>query len=88
MSKLSSPPQIQCPRVKRPPWSDDREQRKKIQEEYERRRMQLRDLCLALKAKSVSDLQDILFSMLLSECVYKLSYVAQGDAATVLRQTK
>ncbi|GAB2282294.1 hypothetical protein Dimus_016842 [Dionaea muscipula] len=62
MSKISSPPQIRCPAVKWPPWSDDRERRKKIREEYERRRMQLRDLRLALKAESVSDLQDILFA--------------------------
>ncbi|GAB2282419.1 hypothetical protein Dimus_016963 [Dionaea muscipula] len=71
MPKLPSLPQIQCPRVKWPPWSDDREQRKKIQEEYERRRKQLHDLCRAVKAESVSDLQDILCCMVLSECVYK-----------------
>ncbi|KAG2672644.1 hypothetical protein I3760_13G051900 [Carya illinoinensis] len=54
------------------PWNkDDREQRKKIQEEYERRKKQLHDLCRALKAESVLDLQDILCCMVLSECVYK-----------------
>ncbi|KAI4354206.1 hypothetical protein L6164_003096 [Bauhinia variegata] len=53
------------------PWSNHREQKKKIQEEYERRRKQLQDLCLALKAESISDLQDILCCMVLSECVYK-----------------
>ncbi|XP_040993723.1 uncharacterized protein LOC121240371 isoform X1 [Juglans microcarpa x Juglans regia] len=53
------------------PWNyDDREQRKRIPEEYERRKKQLHDLCLALKAESVSDLQDILCCMVLSECVY------------------
>ena len=60
-----------------PPWlnsgnSNSREHRKKIQLEYERRRKQLHDLCLAVKADSVSDLQDILCCMVLSECVYKV----------------
>ncbi|XP_062174426.1 uncharacterized protein LOC133879728 isoform X1 [Alnus glutinosa] len=54
------------------PWNNnDREQRKRIQEEYERRKKQLHQLCRALKAESVSDLQDILCCMVLSECVYK-----------------
>ncbi|XP_027334122.1 uncharacterized protein LOC113848908 isoform X2 [Abrus precatorius] len=53
------------------PWTSHREQKKRIQEEYHRRRKQLNDLCLALKAESVSDLQDLLCCMVLSECVYK-----------------
>ncbi|XP_043709847.1 uncharacterized protein LOC122658795 [Telopea speciosissima] len=53
------------------PWKNDREQRKKLQEEYERRKKQLHELCHAVKADSVSDLQDILCCMVLSECVYK-----------------
>ncbi|XP_058093502.1 uncharacterized protein LOC131239688 isoform X2 [Magnolia sinica] len=53
------------------PWKNDREQRKKLQEEYERRRKQLQGLCHAVKADSISDLQDILCAMVLSECVYK-----------------
>ncbi|XP_059457285.1 uncharacterized protein LOC132187117 [Corylus avellana] len=54
------------------PWNNnDREQRKMIQEEYERRKKQLHQLCRALKAESVSDLQDILCCMVLAECVYK-----------------
>lgn len=53
------------------PWKDDREQRKKIREEYERRSKQLHDLCRAVEAESMSDLQDILCCMVLSECVYK-----------------
>ncbi|XP_019263724.1 PREDICTED: uncharacterized protein LOC109241438 isoform X2 [Nicotiana attenuata] len=57
--------------VVRWPWADDREQRKLIQEEYERRKKQLQELCLAVKAESVADLQDILCCMVLSECVYK-----------------
>ncbi|KAK9141063.1 hypothetical protein Scep_010744 [Stephania cephalantha] len=55
------------------PWKSEREQRRKIQEEYERRRRQLQELCHAVKAESVSDLQDVLSCMLLSECVYKPS---------------
>lgn len=73
--KLQLPPlpQIRWQGVKLfPPWSSDREQRKKIQEEYERRRKQLHDLCRAVKAESVNDLQEILCCMVLSECVYKI----------------
>ncbi|CAL1412150.1 unnamed protein product [Linum trigynum] len=59
-------------RMKWPPWiNDDREQRKKIHQEYEFRKRQLHDLCLAVKADSISDLQDILCCMVLAECVYK-----------------
>ncbi|CAN1130899.1 hypothetical protein LINPERHAP2_LOCUS6108 [Linum perenne] len=60
-------------RMKWPPWinGDDREQRKRIHREYERRKRQLHDLCLAVKADSISDLQDILCCMVLAECVYK-----------------
>ncbi|PQQ13795.1 uncharacterized protein Pyn_00039 [Prunus yedoensis var. nudiflora] len=56
------------------PWvggEDYREHRRRIHQEYERRRKQLHDLCDAVKADSVSDLQDILCCMVLSECVYK-----------------
>ncbi|GAV70759.1 Lipase_3 domain-containing protein [Cephalotus follicularis] len=59
-------------RMKWPPWNkNDREERKRIHEEYEKRKKQLHDLCVSVKAESVSDLQDILCSMVLSECVYK-----------------
>ncbi|KAM1863562.1 hypothetical protein ACFX14_003889 [Malus domestica] len=56
------------------PWlfkEDDREHRRRIHQEYEGRRKQLHDLCPAVKVDSVSDLQDILCCMVLSECVYK-----------------
>ncbi|RDX79434.1 hypothetical protein CR513_40140 [Mucuna pruriens] len=49
------------------PWASHREHKMRIQEEYHR----LRNLCHALKADSVSDLQDLLCCMVLSECVYK-----------------
>lgn len=49
------------------PWASHREHKKRIQEEYHR----LRNLCHALKADSVADLQDLLCCMVLSECVYK-----------------
>ncbi|EEF29329.1 hypothetical protein RCOM_0318150 [Ricinus communis] len=60
-------------RMRWPPWihSDRQQQRKMIQQEYVRRRKQLHDLCHAVKADSVSDLQDILCCMVLAECVYK-----------------
>ncbi|XAR60907.1 Triacylglycerol lipase [Bertholletia excelsa] len=63
------PPQWRM--VVRWPWNNGREQRKRIQQEYERRKKQLHDLCSAVKAESVPDLQDILCCMVLSECVYK-----------------
>ncbi|XP_020111587.1 uncharacterized protein LOC109726422 [Ananas comosus] len=48
-----------------------REAERRIREEYERRRGQLRELCGAVKVDSVADLQEVLCSMVLSECVYK-----------------
>ncbi|KAL6555620.1 hypothetical protein OROHE_007292 [Orobanche hederae] len=55
------------------PWPPNgrREQQKKIQEELEYRKKQLQDLCYAVKAETLSDLQEILCCMVLSECVYK-----------------
>ncbi|XP_057513276.1 uncharacterized protein LOC130795273 [Actinidia eriantha] len=67
--RVSWPPQWRM--VVRWPWTNGREQRKRIQEEYERRKKKLYNLCCAVKAESVSDLQDILCCMVLSECVYK-----------------
>ena len=61
-------------RMKWPPWdAGEREHRKMLHQEYERRRRQLQDLCLAVKADTVADLQDILCCMVLSECVYKVN---------------
>ncbi|KAG8488430.1 hypothetical protein CXB51_016464 [Gossypium anomalum] len=55
-----------------PPWNTGgREHRQRLQQEYERRKRQLQELCRAVKVDSVSDLQDILCCMVLSECVYK-----------------
>lgn len=58
------------------PWADAREQRKLMQDEYKRRKKQLQDLCHAVKAESVADLQDILCCMVLSECVYKVNLIS------------
>ncbi|CAN4093296.1 unnamed protein product [Withania somnifera] len=69
MSKITWPQQWKM--VVRWPWADASEQRKLMQEEYKRRKKQLQDLCHAVKAESVVDLQDILCCMVLSECVYK-----------------
>lgn len=57
--------------MKWPSWIKGREQRKKMQEEIQRRKKQLTNLCIAVKADSLSDLQDVLCCMVLSECVYK-----------------
>ncbi|XP_076930259.1 uncharacterized protein LOC143594982 [Bidens hawaiensis] len=53
------------------PWITGREQRKRMHQEFQRRKKQLHNLCIAVKADSLSDLQDILCCMVLSECVYK-----------------
>ncbi|CAN6446860.1 unnamed protein product [Victoria cruziana] len=55
------------------PWPGGgaKEERLKIQEEYRRRKQQLQNLCRAVRAESLADLQDILCAMVLSECVYK-----------------
>lgn len=66
------PPQWQWGMVVRWPWTNGREQRKRLHEEAERRKKQLQDLCYAVKAESITDLQDILCCMVLSECVYKV----------------
>lgn len=47
-----------------------------MQDEYKRRKKQLQDLCHAVKAESVADLQDILCCMVLSECVYKVNLIS------------
>lgn len=73
--QLPALPQIRWVGGKWPPWSTDREHQQKLQEEYERRRKQLQDLCRAIKAESVSDMQDILCCMVLSECVYKVAFL-------------
>lgn len=70
-SRLASGGGLSWPRM-RWPWQPGREERQRIQEEFDRRRRQLQDLCRAVKTESVSDLQDILCSMVLSECVYKV----------------
>ncbi|KAG9143538.1 hypothetical protein Leryth_015963 [Lithospermum erythrorhizon] len=67
--KVTWPPQWKM--VVRWPWSAGREQRKRIQEEFERKKKQLHHLCNAVQAENVLDLQDILCCMVLSECVYK-----------------
>ncbi|CAA6668175.1 unnamed protein product [Spirodela intermedia] len=57
-----------------PPWWRDvgkKEQEKRLREEFELRRRQLQDLCGAVKAESIADLQEVICSMVLSECVYK-----------------
>ncbi|KAL4192790.1 hypothetical protein AMTRI_Chr06g173710 [Amborella trichopoda] len=61
------------PQWRWPPWqaAADREEKRRAREEYARKRAQLQNLCAALKADSLPDMQDVLCSMVLSECVYK-----------------
>lgn len=62
------------------PWQDGRrETQRRLQEELERRKKQLLELCFAVKAETLSDLQEILCCMVLSECVYKvICYLVYG----------
>ncbi|KAL9274433.1 hypothetical protein AKJ16_DCAP06997 [Drosera capensis] len=64
-------PTLQWPKVKVPSMIQWKWPPRKIQEEYERRKKQINELCGVVKADSVADLQDILCCMVLSECVYK-----------------
>ncbi|KAK8955371.1 hypothetical protein KSP40_PGU000558 [Platanthera guangdongensis] len=69
---LLAPPKWHWPRW--PTWKaeqDRREQDRLLRLEYEKQQRQLQDLCQAVKADSVADLQEILCSMVLAECVYK-----------------
>ncbi|EPS74140.1 lipase class 3 family protein [Genlisea aurea] len=53
-------------------WPNQRiDQQRKIKEEVESGKRQLQELCRALKAETVAELQEILCCMVLSECVYK-----------------
>ncbi|KAD3068467.1 hypothetical protein E3N88_36347 [Mikania micrantha] len=61
----------QWPYAMKWPWIKGREHRKRMHEEFQRRKKQLHNLCIAVKADSLSDLQDVLCCMVLSECVYK-----------------
>lgn len=69
---LLAPPGLHWPRW--PPWKGEqgrREHDRLLRLEFEKQQRQLHDLCKAAKAESVADLQDILCSMVLAECVYK-----------------
>ncbi|KAM3241529.1 hypothetical protein ACQJBY_054426 [Aegilops geniculata] len=60
-----------------PPWApawpgDRRRQRERMfREEFERRRIQLRELCRAVRVDTIAELQELLCAMVLAECVYK-----------------
>lgn len=55
--------------------SDRKNQERALREALKRHLRQLNDLCRAVKAESIADLQEILCSMILSECVYKVDYI-------------
>uniref|UniRef100_A0A8R7QQX8 Fungal lipase-type domain-containing protein n=1 Tax=Triticum urartu TaxID=4572 RepID=A0A8R7QQX8_TRIUA len=42
-----------------------------FREEFERRRIQLRELCRAVRVDTIAELQELLCAMVLAECVYK-----------------
>lgn len=70
LPRLPTPPQWRWP-----PWrrgNKKEEEEKRVREELERRRLQIKDLCQALKVYTQSDLNDLLCSMVLCECVYKV----------------
>jgi hypothetical protein len=54
------------------PWKEDKKRKQELQEEYRRRKMQIEDLCEAVKVDDFEDLQDVLGAMVLSECAYKV----------------
>lgn len=69
------------------PWQEDKKRKQELQEEYRRRKMQIEDLCGAVKVDDFEDLQDVLGAMVLSECAYKVCQMLcfqQGRAALQL----
>ncbi|XP_078156316.1 lipase class 3 family protein isoform X2 [Carex rostrata] len=54
-----------------PPWKGREEEKRRIREELDLRRKHLQQLCRAVNVESVAELQDVLCSMVLAECVYK-----------------
>lgn len=55
-----------------PPWKGREEEKRRIREELDLRRKQLQQLCRAVNVDSLAELQDVLCSMVLAECVYKV----------------
>ncbi|CAM6107339.1 unnamed protein product [Calypogeia fissa] len=53
------------------PWHEDKKKKEELQAEYRRRKMQIEDLCAAVKVEDLEDLQDVLGAMVLAECAYK-----------------
>ncbi|XP_044954121.1 uncharacterized protein LOC123404263 isoform X2 [Hordeum vulgare subsp. vulgare] len=71
-------PPIAVPRCPWPPpwapaWPGDRQRQRErmFREEFERRRIQLRELCRAVRVDTIAELQELLCAMVLAECVYK-----------------
>ncbi|VAI46172.1 unnamed protein product [Triticum turgidum subsp. durum] len=71
-------PPIAVPRWPWPPpsapaWPGDRRRQRErmFREEFERRRIQLRELCRAVRVDTIAELQELLCAMVLAECVYK-----------------
>ncbi|KQJ99498.1 hypothetical protein BRADI_3g43530v3 [Brachypodium distachyon] len=66
-------PRWPWPPPRAPAWPGDRRRQRErmFREEFERRRIQLRELCRAVRVDTLAELQELLCAMVLAECVYK-----------------
>ncbi|XP_048533636.1 uncharacterized protein LOC125512585 isoform X5 [Triticum urartu] len=66
-------PRWPWPPLSAPAWPGDRRRQRErmFREEFERRRIQLRELCRAVRVDTIAELQELLCAMVLAECVYK-----------------
>uniref|UniRef100_A0ACD5Z7I0 Uncharacterized protein n=1 Tax=Avena sativa TaxID=4498 RepID=A0ACD5Z7I0_AVESA len=66
-------PRWPWPPLRAPVWPGDRRRQRErmFREEFERRSIQLRELCRAVRVDTVAELQELLCAMVLAECVYK-----------------
>ncbi|CAM0945676.1 unnamed protein product [Alopecurus aequalis] len=66
-------PRWPWPPPRAPAWPGDRRRQRErmFREEFERRGIQLRELCRAVRVDTVAELQELLCAMVLAECVYK-----------------
>ena len=70
-------PRWPWPPPRAPAWPGDRRRQRErmFREEFERRRIQLRELCRAVRVDTVAELQELLCAMVLAECVYKVPHL-------------
>jgi hypothetical protein len=54
-----------------------------FREEFERRRIQLCELCRAVRVDTVAELQELLCAMVLAECVYKVPNLPHPSVSVI-----